>query len=385
MIGFTLAFILFFQNASSALPGTIAGQLRTSEGNPAVSFRVAAIPAPGPTVRPSDGSNYYYTQPPVSTALTDSLGRYRLVNVPPGRYFIVSGTTYYPTTIDADKAMVITVGPNSRTEDLDFRLLTAFGGKVTGHITPKPETNAREKAILSGVNFEGLLEVPISADGAFEFGHVPRGTYFIDIVPTPPGMGSFRFDVGDTDVNGLNLPRPVTHTVSGKIVVENGPLPRAHLAFTTPKSYVAGTINPDGTFTAKLHSARHQIELAGMPSGYSLISARAGAQDVTQSLQVGNADISGLVMTVKAPAQLPHLRGKLSGLPNDRAASTKIEITGPIIGTLAAMPRPDGSFEFAALTPGMYSLRLPQVPELKPINVVVTWADQMIEVAVPRR
>src|SRR5262245_55875306 len=384
MSGMVVAFILLLQDASSVRTGAVAGQLRTLGDSPAVSFRVAAIPAPGPTVRPSDGSNYYYTQPPVSTAMTDSQGRYRLVNVPPGRYFIVSATTYYPSTIDADRATVITVAQDSRAENVDFKLQTQFGGKVSGHVNPKPEANAREKAILSGVEFDGLLEVPINADGAFEFGHVPKGDYFIDLVPNPPGMGSFRVQVGNGDVSGLDLVRPRTHKVTGKIVVQNGPLPRAQLAFSTPKSYVGAAINPDATFSLQLHSARHHIDLAGMPGGYSVVSVRAGSEDMSQGLVVANADVTGVVITVAAPKRLPKVRGRITGLPDARLSSTKVELTGPVIGSLETTARQDGSFEFAAATPGNYRLRLPQAPEVAPVNVVVTWSDAEVQVAAGR-
>src|SRR5262249_16860815 len=161
-----------------------------------------------------------------------------------------------------------------------------------------PENTAGMKAILSGPELDEILEVPVGADGSVEFGHVPRGAYLIDLVPPFPGMGSFRVQVGTNDVTGLQLVRPATHAVSGRIVVQNGPLPRTMLAFSTAKSYVDSPINPDGTFKAQLHAARHQVELAGMPVGYAIASVRVGSEDATQGLTVGNADISGVVITV---------------------------------------------------------------------------------------
>src|SRR4051812_14617941 len=110
MIGMVFAFILLVQGAPAVATGVVAGQLRTGNA-PAVAVRVVAIPAPTATVKPSEGQEYYSTQVPVSTALTDAQGRYRLTNVPAGRYFIVAGsTTYYPSTLNSDAATVITVG-----------------------------------------------------------------------------------------------------------------------------------------------------------------------------------------------------------------------------------------------------------------------------------
>jgi hypothetical protein len=385
MIGMALAFILMFQNAASVRPGAVAGQLRTVEGSPAVSIRVSLIPAPIGTIKPSDGGEYYYRQPAVSTTLTDAQGRFRLTNVPAGRYFLVSGITYHPTTLDADRATVVTVTPDSTADNMNFQLLRPLGGKVSGRLTPRPE-NPQQRAILSGVQLDEILEIPVAADGAFEFGHVPKGTYLIDLVPPFPGLGSFRVQVGDTDLAGLEIRRPATHAVNGRIVVQNGPLPRALLAFSSSTSYVSVPINPDGTFTAKLHSAQHRVELAGMPGGYSVLNVRTNSSpDASQGLVMGSSDLSGVVITVAAPRQLPHVRGRVTGLPAARLASAKVELSGPIVGSLEAAVSPDGSFEFASATPGNYRLRLPQVPELAPMYVVVTWSDADVQVAVPGR
>jgi hypothetical protein len=385
MTGIALVFILLLQGAGATVTGVVAGQLRSLEGSPAVAVRVAAIPAPTETTRPSFGSQYFYAQPPVSTTLTDNQGRYRLANIPPGRYFIVSGVTYYPSTADADRARVVIVGANSTTENLDFQLQRPFGGRVSGRVSPKPDNGKQEKAILSGVNLQEILEVPVGPDGTFEFGHVPTGVYLVDLLPPSPGMGSFRVQVGDKDITGLQLLRPATHAVTGRIVVENGPLPRAQLAFSTPTSYVGATINPDLTFSARLHSTRHRIELAGMPVGYSVVSVRTGNGDASQGLVVSNADVSDVVITVAAPHQLPRVRGRIAGLPNVRSSSAKVQLTGPIVGSLETPVGQDGSFEFAAVTPGLYRLSLSEIPGFVPINVVVTWSDADVRLTAPAR
>jgi len=378
------ALILLFQGTTPA-SGVVAGQLRTVQGTPAVSIRVAAIEAPNETTRPSFGTQYYFEDSPVSTAITDNEGRYRLLNIKPGRYFIVSGSTYYPSTLDADKATIVTISPGATIEAIDFRLQREFGGKVSGRITPKPDRTAGMKAILLGPNLDGILEAPVATDGAFEFGHVPTGAFFVYLSPPFPGMGSYRVEVGNRDIAGLELVRPPTHTVSGRIVVQNGPLPRALLAFTTSQSYVDAAINPDGTFKAQLHSAKHHVELGGMPGGYSVTSVRLGSQDASDGITVGNSDVSDLLITVAAPRDLPRIRGRVSGLPAARLSSTRVEISGPIVGALETSIRPDGSFEFPAATPGMYKLRLPQVPEFSPMNLVVTWKGADVQIAVPAR
>jgi hypothetical protein len=380
MIATTLALFLLFQGAA-VRPGTVSGQL-TSSGKPASGIRVSAIRAPAENTRVEDGAQYYFMEPAVSIGLTDNQGRYRLVDIPPGRYFVLSGETYYPSTLELERARVITVTAGGTIENIDFQLLLGLGGKVNGRVTPRPDAPG-QKALLSGIRLQQILEVPVAADGSFEFGRVPRGLYVVELFPMYPGLGSVRVEVSDKDVTGVEVVRPPTYAVSGRIVVENGPLPRAILSFQNPQSYVGGTIAPDGTFTTRLHSARHVADMAGMPSGYSLRSVRIGNRDVTEGFVVDKADLSGLVITVAAPQRLPRYRGKIAGLAN--RTGVNVEMSGPIVGSVQAPVRQDGTFEFGTLTPGMYSLRLPQVPEFQPVNVVITWNDAEVQLAVPAR
>ena len=388
MTAFALALVLLLQGGP-ARPGTVSGQLRALDGSPAIAVRVAAMPVPTSNAKPEDGVQYFTYPPPESSTLTDNQGRYRLTNLPPGRYYIMAGAfgepTYYPGTGKMESATAITLGTVSTTASLDFKLLSLLGGKVSGHL--KANTHDPElKATLLGGKLEELLDATIAADGSFEFGHVPPGTYLVGLFPRPAGFSSLVVNVGNRDVTNLELAPPPTHAVSGRIVVENGPLPHSLLAFATDKSYVGAPINPDGTFTTKLHEARQRIDLAGMPVGYSVASVKIGSQDATEGFAVGNGDVSGMVITVTAPKRLPRLHGSITGLAPARLGSTKVEVTGPIIGTLQAPIQQDGSFDFAAVVPGLYRLRLTQVSELPPMNVVVAgWDTTQIQVVVPAK
>ena len=123
-----------------------------------------------------------------------------------------------------------------------------------------------------------------------------------------------------------------------------------------------------------------------MPVGYSVTSVKIGSQDATEGFAVGNADVSSMVITVAAPKRLPRLHGSITGLAPARLGSTKVEVTGPIIGTLQSPVQQDGSFDFAAVVPGLYRLRLTQVSELPPMNVVVAgWDTTQIQVVVPAK
>lgn len=387
MIGHALALILLLQGAPR--PGTVTGQLKTLDGAPAISVRVAAMPVPTSNAKPEDGVQYFTYPPPEASTLTDNQGRYRLVNLPPGRYYIMAGAfgvpTYYPGKDDIETATAVTLGPGTNSANLDFKLSRLLGGRITGKVNAA-NRDPQMKATLLGGKLEELLDAEVAADGSFEFGHVLPGTYLLGLFPRPPGFSSMVVKVGDRDVTGLALNLPPTHTVSGKIIVQNGPLPHALLAFATAQSYEDGTINPDGTFTVKLHSARHHLDLAGMPVGYSVSSVKIGSQDVTEGIAVTNADISGVVINVAAPSRLPKIHGTITGLPAARYASTKVEVRGEINGMLQAAIQQDGSFEFPAVIPGLYKLKLTQVPDFPEMDVVVAgWDTTDVKVAVPAR
>jgi hypothetical protein len=86
---------------------------------------------------------------------------------------------------------------------------------------------------------------------------------------------------------------------------------------------------------------------------------------------VGNSDVSNVVITLNAPKHLAIVEGKISGLEQDRFASTEVVLTGPTFNRSQADVERDGSFRFDAVVPGLYRLTLNGVPELAPITVIV--------------
>ena len=387
MIAFILALALLLQGAPAgrggAAQGSVTGQIQTREGQPAAAVRVAAIPAPPQQsgIRPDDGIQYYVAPPPVRVTQTDEQGRYRLANVPPGRYLISAGlvglATYYPGQIDALRASVVTVAADAPAT-ADITLVTPLGGRVSGRVTPAPTQGSDEIAVMSGVTLSEVAEVGVGANGQFAFGRVPPGRYLVSIFPTPPGYGSLTVDVRDTDVTALEIKRPTTYAVSGRVVTTNGPIPVGLLAMITDTSYVPITIKPDGTFTARAHSARHRFDFGGMPSGYRMTSVRVGGRDAADSLTVGNADISGVVVNVTAPRDLPRIRGTIAGL----SKPVTVELQGPIVGTLTATTK-NGTFEIPAATPGLYYMRVRELPQLGTTLVVVGWDGGNVQLKAP--
>src|SRR5262245_15756532 len=84
--------------------GVITGVVRTPDGRPAAGVRITALR--------EDAVNDAL-RAMASLTQTDSTGRYRLENVPPGRYYVTAGRvdlpTFYPGTLDVTKGTAISV------------------------------------------------------------------------------------------------------------------------------------------------------------------------------------------------------------------------------------------------------------------------------------
>lgn len=375
---------LLLQAAPQPARYAIAGRVVMSSGAPASAVRIAALPAPRETIRVADGQNYYATQQPTAVTITDAEGRYRLPNIPPGRYLIVAGLvgsgTYHPSTTDPDSASVVTV-ENADATGADITLITFPGARVSGRVSPPPAAGAREWATLAGTTLGELLEVLIAADGSYEFGRVPPGDYLLSISPTPPGLSSLPFTVSDADVTGLQIVRPPTRRVRGRVNVERGPLPLPLFGFVTPQSYVMVTMNPDNTFDVGVHEGQHIVEMGGLPSGYAIRSVRVGGKDVTTTgVTVGATDVSDVVIDVTAPRELPSMRGRLEGTFDP---SWRVEATGRIVGAVSSGVNADGTFTIGPLPPGLYNVRIVQRSDIAPVRVVVDSRGGEVTVPVP--
>jgi hypothetical protein len=382
-----LAILAFLIQADASPRATIAGQVRMTDGTPAVAVRVAAIPAPRENVRAADGQNYYATQQPAALAFTDSEGRYRL-SPPPGRYLVIAGLvgggTFYPSTTDIDTAVALTVDAGSTQAAADVTLLTFPGARVSGRITPPPAPSAREFAAIAGVGIGEMLEVPVAADGTFQLGRIPPGNYFLNVFPNPPGQPSLPFRVEDRDVTSLELVRPQVRRVSGRIVVERGPLPASLLGFSTEQGYVRTAINPDLTFSVGLHAARHRVELDGLPVGYEMRAVRIGDQDVTRSgIRVTDRDVDGVTIEVGVRRPLPTIRGRLSGFVSGNLPA-RVRLSGPLVGALEAQVDRAGTFTIGDVPPGLYHVAIPDRPEMKEIDFVVTSSGGDVTISAAR-
>jgi hypothetical protein len=128
--------VLFFTQRPTSPPlqtGTVTGRLLNPDGSPATKIRVSAMSIPA-------SRNVVDDTPTLMTLTeTDNSGRYRLTDVPVGRYYIVAGfvdsPTYYPQGTGPGGATPVNVTSSATVALNDFRIeRPSTGITVSGRV-----------------------------------------------------------------------------------------------------------------------------------------------------------------------------------------------------------------------------------------------------------
>jgi hypothetical protein len=349
--------------------GVVTGRLLSADGLPASGIRVAAmaVPESGPGI---SGAL-------LSIAETGKDGRYRLENVPPGRYYVTAGLvdspTYFPGALTPSGATNLQVLSGKTLEVADFKMLAPAGFKVSGRFVVKPSSGSATVALVSP--FTGGMETPVQSDGTFEFTKVLPGTYSLQPYL---GLQPLSFVVRDTDITGLELGGGSGVRVSGNIVTSTGSpnslLPQTIaltgnaqpmvLSVAPPGGFAVGgaggvltsvsaRTNPDGTFEfLKVAPGNYTIRVPTVPT--------IGAQPIT--LVVADKDISGLKVNVPFQAEVPGRvvmeDGSRFQIPNGQPFSIEARFSN---GSYGSLIQPDGSFRLR-LTEGNYQIGIRYLP-----------------------
>src|SRR5262245_14402797 len=129
MIALALAAVIAAQGAGALQPGTgiVTGVLKTSDGHPAAGVRVGAVDVDDPT-----------SASLLSCTETDTASKYRLINIPAGRYYVVAGRLndlhYFPTGADRSKATEIQIEAARIRSEVNF--IVPLG--IQRPVTPAP-------------------------------------------------------------------------------------------------------------------------------------------------------------------------------------------------------------------------------------------------------
>jgi len=284
MFGLLLAAILFtVQAATQVQPGSISGRLLGSDGASAVAgVRIAAMPA---EVDAKAGA-------PVLMGITqtDAAGRYRLENIPPGRYYIFAGLidypNYFPGVTRLDNAAAINVESGETIRDVDFAMARPARLKVAGRLLiPSTMLPLNSGTImLTPGTLRALpatrlaaLSTKVNTDGSFEFTDVLPGEY--QLSTTVPGSSRVALKVADRDIEDISV--SVTDCnqagipVSGRLV--GTPVLPVRTIVLTGSAGVCGVIttavNADGSFKwPSVIEGAYQVRIDPAPPGWSPMS-----------------------------------------------------------------------------------------------------------------
>jgi tetratricopeptide (TPR) repeat protein len=154
MIALLLAATIFMQRPGALQPGTgiVTGTLKVEGGASAAGIRVGAVAVDDPTA-----SSF------LSVAETDAAGRFRLTNVPAGRYYIVAGRLnnlqYFPNGNSPSQATEVAVEPARTRTDVNFTV--ASGSSRPPQPAPRPSFGLNS---LSASEFSAYRDISVETN-----------------------------------------------------------------------------------------------------------------------------------------------------------------------------------------------------------------------------
>ncbi len=363
-------------NPAQVQTGTVTGRLLALNGTPAAGIRVSAMPAADPA-KPS-GTNSSDGTVLTSLTQTDAAGRYRLENLPAGRYYILAGfvdaPTYYPGVTATATATSVAVTARATVTGIDFQAARSSTGlSLSGRL--KRDSNEGVGGLnifLSGNDqYPNIRSMP---DGTFEFSKLRPGTYSISV--STPNFPPQQIVLADKDISGMDFVIPWTVDVTGNVSVEGGGIrPNLTLTFAGGPRGISSTTARD-SFRTTLPEGAYAIAVNGLPSGFFVKSIKSGSIDLqTEPLKLSRTSpppAIAITLGVSSPPPWVKLSGRVTGLPNPGTSQTRLSLNGPIADSLNVVLGADGSFEFLKLLPGNYSVSItPTSIAIPPVAIIV--------------
>jgi protocatechuate 3,4-dioxygenase beta subunit len=401
----------------AAMLSTASGQTAQKQATGIITGRVTvsgkSVAGVGVMLLPSERA---MNRSPIARAATDYEGRYRLTNVPAGRYSVMAVAPALVGQLSEDTygevGKMVTIAEGETVEKIDFALVK--GGVITGRVTNGdglPVIGEHVHLNPSGTQgpsrlrgFSNLNPFMYETDdrGIYRLYGIAPGRYTISIGESPEA-GSVRFGFGGRgyytrtfhpDVTeeakatvievgegteALNVDINVgrkskSFTATGRVVDESGqPVSGVHIG---TGAVMANGNGMGGFGWGSISDAKGAFRLDGLlPGRYAAFIWTEGTTDSysdTATFEITEGNVSGLELKM-------HSGSSISGIAviegtSDRAALSKLSqlslaanveaegLTAPNYTNVKIAP--DGSFRIAGLRPGKARIYLSTYPPI---------------------
>ena len=370
--------------------GAITGTVCDEDGDPVQGAEVHAVGIDRSSGFQSGGQER-----------TNDLGEYRLYGLMPGRYLVQVSPPggrgrsvdtqqayvplFYPGVASFEDAMPVSVQPGNEAQGIDFDLKPVHAVRLRGRVVNLPPAqqatttyvmllprNIDARTRKGAMRFMSAIQKGSSVrdpQGDFEIEGVPPGSYWLYggfQERDQRYQGRLPIEVGDSDLQGIELAVSAGMTITGHVRVEpaqNFDFSKLGISLSPVDSFMGGAgaqVRRDGTFVFQdVASGNYRLNVSGFPEQYYLKSARLGGADVLESglsvdsggagaldivLSSSGGSISGAVLKDHQPAQATVF------LVPDAPRRDRQDLYS------SKQTKPDGTFTMLGLPPGDFKL-----------------------------